>query len=210
MHSKIMIGTPLAVGYKVDWRMARYCYLEMGRNKNCRWNTEASHYIEYNRNKIVDDLLRSDFTHLFFLDADTVPPDGTINRLLKHDKDIVSGKELYQQDGRWIWNYQLLTEGEDLSKNPFVKVEGASTSVILIKRRVFEAMEWPWYEMQYMREGRYIGDDFYFCYKAAKLGFDTWVDLSIECIHRHIVDLTSKMATEGIRILGQNKGIGNA
>ena len=197
-ESKIMIGTPLAVSYKVDWRTARFCYLEMNGRKNWRWNAETSHYIEFNRNKLVSELLKGDFSHLFFLDADTVPPAGAINRLLKHDKDIVSALELYQLEGKLIWNYQLLTEKEDLSGS-LTKVEGASTSCILIKRRVFEKMKWPWYEMQYTRD-KFIGDDFYFCHKAAKLGFETWVDRGIECIHRRIVDLTSEITTD-IRVL---------
>lgn len=207
MHSKIMIGTPLAVGYKVDWRTARFCYLEMNGKESWRWNAETSHYIEFNRNKIVDDLLKGDFTHLFFLDADTIPPTGTIARLLKHDKDIVSALEIYQLEGKLIWNYQLLTEDEDLS-SPLIKVEGASSSCILMKRQVFEKMEWPWYEMQYTRDSKFTGDDFYFCHKAAKLGFETWVDRSIECIHRRIVDLTSKIITD-IRVL-KPSGVNNA
>jgi len=31
------------------------------------------------------------FTHLFFIDSDTIPPHDALEQLLKHDKDITSG-----------------------------------------------------------------------------------------------------------------------
>ena len=52
----------------------------------CKWGNVVN-----NRNDMVKTFLKTDHTHLFFMDSDMTFPESTLSRLLAHDKDIVGG-----------------------------------------------------------------------------------------------------------------------
>lgn len=150
------------------------------------------------RNKIVEEFLASDCTHLFFVDSDTIPPPNAIKKLLAADKDIVSGltaiieyNPLKKDDiacGYYKkWNCVGLNDQH--IKEPYVgliPIKGAGGSCIMIKRHVFEKMENPWYRFTYKddsgKDAR-IGEDIFFVAKAIGAGFAPWADTSVVCGH---------------------------
>jgi GT2 family glycosyltransferase len=127
-------------------------------------------------------------THILFLDSDTIPRPRTLEALLVHDKDIVSGVVPICQQGHIKWNVSRFGENSFLStdnqlpRNLF-KAEYVGFGAVLIKFYVLEKMGWPYWRSLYKPGQRTLGEDLYFCYEARKAGFDIWVDPKVKCDH---------------------------
>lgn len=170
---------------------------------------------EYARNAMVKEAKEGDITHIFMLDADTVPPDNTILRLLVHGRDIIAGVSPIFVQGRKCWSFSLdkPTCGENevnvldkeisgpimqklsnygrLPRKPF-KVNGLTGSTALIKIDVFKELAMPWYKTIRDKSGMMVmGHDFYFGNLARQAGFELWVDPTIQCKHYNTVELNS-------------------
>ena len=147
------------------------------------------------RNNAVKNCLSGDYTHLFFLDDDTLPRPDAILRLLKHDLPIVSG--LYcrrsephypiiinmNRDNRKVLGFTYPYEMNP-PKDKLVECDAVGAGCLLIKREVFEKMPQPWFKV-----GQYHGEDIYFCLQAKEAGYKILVDTGVECMHvvEHIV-----------------------
>lgn len=70
-----------------------------------------------------------------------------------------------------------ITETESRGAAPF-KIAYAGMGMMVIRRGVFERMEYPWFSMQIMSSHNCtvtMSEDATFCYQASRLGFCTWV-----------------------------------
>lgn len=145
------------------------------------------------RNFIIKEALKIPaMTHIFFLDADTWPPADTLERLLAHDRDIVAGATWMFSDRKLKWSvsrqgdgkgfYKWLGAGE-LPKSGLFRALAVGGSTILIKRKVFEKLGWPWYKKEYFKDGTRTTSDVYFCNKVKAAGFEIWCDPSVRCDH---------------------------
>lgn len=148
------------------------------------------------RNHIVEEFLKTDCTHLFFVDSDTIPPVSALKRLLVADKDIISAltpiiehDESRKNDSNGFYRKMNVVGMNDKHVSEYmglIPVKGAGGSCILIKREVFEKMEAPWYRFQYQDDNGkpiIVGEDILFTAKAIALGFQPWADTSIICKH---------------------------
>lgn len=148
------------------------------------------------RNHIVEEFLKSDCTHLFFVDSDTIPPANALKKLLLQDKEIISGltpiiehDENKKNDSNGFYRKMNVVGENEKFVQEFIgtiPVKGAGGSCILIKREVFEKMEAPWYRFQYQDDNGkpiIIGEDILFTVKAQQLGYKIWADTSLICKH---------------------------
>mgnify|MGYP001559767756 FL=1 len=67
------------------------------------------------------------------------------------------------------------------TRQDLIEVDGVGAGCLLVHRRVFEAIEKPYFQCN---PGTPIGEDFYFCRKAQAAGFKIYVDPGILCGHR--------------------------
>lgn len=141
------------------------------------------------------------FTHLFFIDSDTIPPADALERLLAHDKDIVSGLTpiLHYDREKMAWGtldncftHEEVDEKDGKTRTHSVerntgmhKIWRAGTSCLLIKKEVFEKLAKPYFKFEFdedlLRPVR--SEDLYFCDKAHEAGFEIWCDSSVICNH---------------------------
>lgn len=154
------------------------------------------------RNDIVRYFLENDagFTHLLFIDADTIPPVDGLKRLLSHDKAIVSGLtpilRFDDQSKAWETFDNCFTHVEDCPdgttkthmaerRTGLQEVYRCGASCVLINREVFEALKKPYYEFLYNEDGtRHTrSEDIHFCDKAREAGFTLWADTEVICRH---------------------------
>ena len=148
------------------------------------------------RNTIVEEFLKTDATHLFFIDADTVPPPDALDKLLSADKDIISGltpiiehDPMRANDSSGFYKKWNCVGEDDKIVTPntgIVPIKGAGGSCILIKREVFEKMKYPWYKfLDKDDDGKPcdISEDIYFVIMAISNGFKPYCDTSILCKH---------------------------
>jgi len=139
------------------------------------------------------DAMREGCTHILFIDSDMRFPQDMIGRLLKHDLDIVATNcarrrmptgptaQLYKENGEreLVWT---MPESTGLQE-----VGSVGMGVMLIKANVFEALAEPWFETPWRVDKRgYIGEDVYFCQKAAAAGFKIWIDHDVSKEIGHI------------------------
>ena len=183
---KVMIGMPLADDMFADVRAAFWCYQEAGKHG---WNFKAERggTAARNKNVIIKKCLDGDFGHLFFLNNDTWPDEGCVKDLIACDKDIVSGitPAFY---GGFLWMGQI---EKDVPIKFHQKPEGltqaarAGGPAMLIKRKVLEAMEFPWFDFEQVEIGAEKSEDYAFCDKAIELGFEVWIEPGVICHHNH-------------------------
>jgi len=136
------------------------------------------------------------YTHLAWIDSDIVWQPEQIGDLLLRDKDIVSGlysqtnrenlvaykicdQEFFKKNGY----FQSLTRKEIENESNLIEVEYTGMGFMLIKKGVFESLEYPWFTSQIMNIDNDIQDiaseDATFCKKAKEKGYKIFVDPSV-------------------------------
>src|SRR3989339_1283692 len=136
-----------------------------------------------------------DYDYLMWIDSDTVFTPAQFQRLLNHQKDIVAG--IYSMaDGKQFatvpeWDeeyfkvngcFKFLAK-EDLTKaSGLMKVSYTGMGFMLVRKGVFEAMEYPWFKPLEKQIGDMVDftmEDVCFCLRAKEAGFDVWVDPAV-------------------------------
>ncbi|MEP2085061.1 MAG: hypothetical protein ABJP87_04445 [Bauldia litoralis] len=138
------------------------------------------------------------YTHLLFIDADTIPPEDALKRLLSHDKEIVSGLTpiLHHNGKGWdVFDNCFLYRDTDNEGNEqthmaqrgtgLQKIMRCGSSCILIKREVFEKLKKPCYFFRYNETGtkHTKSEDIGFCDDAKAAGFEIYADTDVSCGH---------------------------
>ena len=153
------------------------------------------------RNSLVHEFLKTDATELLFIDSDVLVKPDDVLRLMANsgDKDITAGAyprrakdKLFFTDLYWDENGDLEFDG------PMMRVERVGTGFMLIRRHVIEAMveahpEWKCEDRNgemmsaifdfAVKDGKYVGEDYLFCDRAAAEGFTVYLDPSISLPH---------------------------
>jgi hypothetical protein len=155
-------------------------------------------YTHTAENQLVKDFLdHEDMTHLFMTEADMILPHDCIVRLMEMDQDIASGVYFLRNsipEGRGqpcLYKRPVAKLAEHAKgANPYGQYPvtifpteepfeaGASgLGCVLIRRRVFETLPYPWFDMG----AQTCGSDMYFYKHAADHGFKLWVDPRVRC-----------------------------
>lgn len=166
----------------------------LGHLSNCSIITMA-------RNILVNEFLNSDSEELLFIDSDVVVSPDDIMRLVAQsgDKDITAG--LYPRrsaDKNFFLDLIHDENGDMIFDGTMLKVSRVGTGFMLIKRYVIEKLiaehpEWAYdakdgasqsavFDFQIV-DGKYVGEDYLFCDRASKAGFECWVDVEISLPH---------------------------
>lgn len=137
------------------------------------------------RNLIADWATR--FDYLFAVDADMSFAPDTLERLLSHDKDVVSGLYIQRKPGQHI--LEIYRNGRnvpysDIKGKGLVEIDGCGFGCVLVKSEVIRAIGYPQFVYKSALDHAYtVSEDTYFCSKATQLGFKVWADTTIKCGH---------------------------
>lgn len=153
--------------------------------------TYDAHPISVARNEAVEDFLKDEsFTHLFFIDSDSVPNADIVYRLLQHDKPVVSGWYLSRaKSGLPVvlkiiakalpkclsciakkpkkfpeWRAYTLSELLTLpkeKKSGLIKVDGVGAGALLIRRDALPHLEKPYFYEDHLNPHSF-GEDLWF------------------------------------------------
>jgi len=164
--------------------------------------------VDSNRNSIAKKLLGTDNEWLLTIDSDIGPPPMVLEELMSHGKKVV-GAVCWssmggEEGGRWEsfgipypvimskspkggWNVDREAAS---SEERLVECDSGSTACLLLHREVLEAIEPPWFRLQYDEDGLCnAGEDFTFFDKVKAKGYGVYVDLALQCGHYKIVDI---------------------
>ena len=128
----------------------------------------------------------TNYDYIFFVDSDISFGSDTLGRLLKADKDIVSGVYRQRLDNGDIELYdknyrRILYGGFDAN---LLEIGACGMGCCLIKTEVFKGTNYPHFKYE-MTDALTIklSEDVYFCKKAREAGFTVWADLTLTCGH---------------------------
>jgi len=198
---KIAIGLPTTGITKTDTTV---CLMKLHtaivqKYENCAI-IPATGPVEQARNLAADYFLKSDGTHLLFVDWDATFPENSAQVLVDADKPIIGCNAAKKKTGDPVVLNNI--EGELLNyiKHEMEEVGMIGMHVTMIKREVFEKMPWPWFIPIEVPGQRVLsGEDFAFCKKADQLhGFKVWVHNQLSMEIGHIAEET-KYLTSHIR-----------
>lgn len=140
------------------------------------------------RKAVVSEFLRSDATHLCWVDTDSVLPRDALERLLGDEKDVVGGSCLTPivVNGELVVGMAAYTntKGSEGVMLPFAALFATRLLMVdmigfgtccLVRRRVVEEVP--------LRFVDGVGEDFQFCLDARKKGFSIFLDTSVWVEH---------------------------
>ena len=157
--------------------------------------------VDYARNHLVEEFLKTDLDWLLMIDSDIVPPDNVLD-LTKHGKQIVGGvclslingklkSTIFKETDSASDGTRQYVQHDYMNDLGLVQVDSTGTGCLAIHRDVFKKLDKPYFEFTYHAESRKIrtGEDIRFCEKARDAGFTIHVDKSVSCSHFKDCDL---------------------
>ena len=141
----------------------------------------------YSRNILRKYCLDNNYDYFLSLEQDVVPPKDVIEKLLKHEKDIVCGLYFYLGDDDktllpmvWVHHggeFAKRLSFDEVPENKLIETITCGLGCVLIKKNVLEKVEF-----RYNKE-KSPWDDVWFCEDSRKEGFKVYVDTSVKCKH---------------------------
>lgn len=195
INPKVLIATPAIHTINTQFYLSMMKLQASGRVSQ---TMEVGSLVYMARNKMALTAIQNGFDYIVWIDSDMVFPPDTVKRLMAHaqyDRDFVSalcfGRSLptsprimeeiiwEQKEDRIIHD---ATPYNDYPKNSTFEIGGAGfgccmTSVKMIKE-VAAAFGQPPFDPLPQ-----LGEDYSFCWKAAKLGYKFWCDSRIKIGH---------------------------
>ncbi len=157
--------------------------------------------VDYNRNSIVQDFLKTDCKWLLMMDHDNPPLNNPLD-LIKHNKFVMCLPTMMWRgvdnpdgnEGLAFNVYKKVPGGWGTfvydGKNKLFSADRVGTGCILFKRSVFNRIKAPFLSGVDKKTGmRVLGEDIMFSDKARKLGFKLWGHWDYVCSHYKEVDL---------------------
>jgi hypothetical protein len=149
------------------------------------------------RNEICKSVLDGDEDYLLFLDCDMTHPADLFERLVAHQKPVITARYHGKKDP---WNPILYVKHRVLDGphaytpvhfgRGVFEIERCGAGALLIRRDVLDAIYRAhghnWFRYQRKPEPPYdygVSEDFWFCKVARELGYSVWADWDTVCGH---------------------------
>lgn len=180
---KILIGIP-TIG-TVQWQFAASMMgLETPRDTRVMWVPRVM--IDTARNAMAQEVIDDpEITHLLMIDDDHVFDGNILFKLLNYNVDIIGALAFKRRPDFAPCVYKKNKKGDHYTILPkeFMEVDAIGSGFVLIKRKVFEDIEFPWFQTEYDDNFVHWSVDFDFCKKAKEAGFKIFCDPSISIKH---------------------------
>lgn len=141
------------------------------------------------RQQLVDEALETSCTHLLWIDSDMKFPTDTILKLLSAKKDIVAGNYCTRVSPHRPVAFKSAKnlDARSFTGNGLEKVYAVGSGLMLVKREVYENMSRPHYSVTWKDDyTNLVGEDVFFCDKAASYGYEVYIDHDISKQLAHI------------------------
>lgn len=142
------------------------------------------------RNIMVEEARRNNCTHICFIDDDMAFKPDTLDLLLKHDVDVVSGLyfsrsfphqplifDSFDEEGHAFFHYL-----DDSKSSGLIPIAAAGLGFCLIKLSVFDKLIKPYFRLGELDPEQWC-DDIGFFFRLNKLGIKCYCDLDCKVGH---------------------------
>jgi hypothetical protein len=210
METKVLIGIPTGeYGRRADfWDYMNQLDKRMGTMIMSVHGQSPAR----SRNLMIEQAIVNNCSHLLFIDDDMAFKANSLEQLLVHDKDIVSGlylgrmyphnplifDEMYESGSSRY--YYLTPEVKGL-----VKVVAAGLGFCLVKTEVFHKMEKPWIRLGELDKDHWC-DDIGFFKRAREAGIEVWCDTDCRCGHIGSLVIWPQVNDQGNWLSGYDTG----
>lgn len=196
---KVYLATPMGKDKNMHAETAVFCSYTAGL-PDVQWGYTGTSSAEMSRNTLIEDheFHRQEFTHVFFVDSDTVPPNDALPILLGADADVIVGiTPIIMKEFCWSIaheNEDWIPMNVDLPREPF-EVASSGASCLLVRKEVLDDIGWPWFKTEYQPkwtnagEAVKCGEDEFFCRQARTKGYKVIADPFVICEHFNNVGL---------------------
>ena len=147
-------------------------------------------YINENRNQIANHAIELGAEWIWYVDDDHCFHPDTLERLLAHRVDIVSGIYVKRVSPFLPVLYDKADESGELIKHTFTSqdvglkpVLAVGAGCLLVNTRVHKALGTPYWRFSYNSQGGLNGEDIDFCQRARAHGFTIWCDMDAPIGH---------------------------
>jgi hypothetical protein len=195
----VLIGIPIPTGRNINFNTAIWLNKIIS-EPNVIGDYRVSRFASQGWNETVEMVLNKwpFVTHVLLMAADEYPIDEkAVQYMVALDKDVVAAPcPLLQRHKGVCWNVTAdpcaepinFIGWDELPVEPFeIKWAG---NPWLIKRKVLEEMEWPYFKDVFRQErGRKIGNDMFFCKKVVDAGYEFWCEPRAKFEHHSHADL---------------------
>lgn len=165
----------------IHWRFtADLMALQLPFNTRVIWQVRTM--IDTARNLLARKALEDvTVSHILMIDDDMTFQQDFLMKLVAHDVDIVGGLAFKRTADFHPCVYRKKPGQEDhfpVLPQVFQEVDAIGTGGLLIKRKVFEELKYPYFETWYDKNNpdKHYSVDFDFCMKAKAAGFKLFVD----------------------------------
>ncbi len=143
--------------------------------------------ITSNRNRLVQDAIKKNATHILFIDSDMDFPADSIHRLLGHNKDIVCATTCKRGDETGTPIGQAVDDGDgkevkrvSTGTGQLAEMQLVGACFMLINLDIFDKLQHPvFYEPPEYSIGDALGEDITFCKIVRQAGFKVWLDVDL-------------------------------
>lgn len=191
LETKVLICVPTRgfVYYKVAEFIAQQ--REMGFGSlfcSSSYGTEAA------RKKLTNVFLKFDYSHLFFLDDDVLPPKDIVAKLLNVGGDVVTADYPMMDEDMVTSHCSFYDTFGELKRFPFAEkglkpVDKMGMGCCLIKKEVI-AKHKDDFEFKFDNDGNAVeSEDYYFCKKVKEGKIEIICDFDIKCLHFKTIPL---------------------
>jgi hypothetical protein len=135
------------------------------------------------RNAVVAEALKSDADAVFWCDSDVVLPRDVVTTLIHAHQDFVTGIYFQRRAPHFPLIAHFNEEREtfnwftDWPENVVAPIDGCGFGCVVTSTTLLKALDPPWFHYEKFSE------DFDFCRKAARAGFQLYVHTGVLCGH---------------------------
>lgn len=160
---------------------------EIANNYKFRLSLISNTYSSKSKNLLAEIAAASDYDYVFFYDINLLPKFTDLERLLSHNKDVVSAlffdrytvtpNYKLEQNGKWI-------RPNEIPMNKLIKVVSADLrcaviKVELLKELIKKVGNGPIFDYIYVDDVNSLGEDDFFAGLLSNLGKELFVDTSV-------------------------------
>ena len=195
----VLIAIPTAKNIETETFKSIY-RLKIPDNVNTYFECFYGYNIDQVRNLIAYYTINNNFDYVFCVDSDIVLPEDTLEKLLSHNLDIVTGVYIQRKPDVCIPEIYIKNEyggvvnidSNLLIEDKLMEIAGCGFGCVLIKRKVLEDIGYPQFEYHSSIDFKdTVSEDIDFCTKAINKGYKIFVDTSIKC--EHIANINLKI-----------------